>query len=62
MKSKYGHVNFDFMPETFSLPEEASAFTHRFNQIKHRIKHAKDNDSEVQDGTPSDNSWIYKPS
>jgi len=38
MKNKFGITTFDFLPETFWLPDDLGAFHHRFNQIKNKNK------------------------
>lgn len=55
MKARFGQNHFDFMPETYSLPEDMQLFQTRFQQIKSQKKRGESGDHE-------DNVWIYKPS
>lgn len=34
MKNRYGFKHFDFVAETYQLPDDLTTFQHRFNQIK----------------------------
>ena len=48
MKEKFGFYQFDFAPETYSLPEEMPEFQKRFESIQ--------NDESEDYGTNSSNS------
>lgn len=60
MKIKFGHNVVDFVPETYYYPDDMSAFTQRFNQLKNKIKKQKEDNEKLEDR--EDNLWIYKPS
>lgn len=60
MKSKFGFSQFDFVPETYQLPEESSYFHQRFMAIKKSMV-SNDDDESLSD-QQQDNLWIVKPS
>ena len=78
MKEKFGFYQFDFAPETYSLPEELAEFQKRFEAIQndesddygtnssHSRKRGQqdeeDDNSSAGNAREPDNCWIVKPS
>ena len=61
MKNRFGYKQFDFVTESYTLPDEYVNFQHRFNSIKNKISKRSESPEDTRK-KQDDNLWIYKPS
>lgn len=58
MRDKFGSKEFNYLPETYILPEQTLEFKMAFNEHESRLKYCDNKDAN----NLTDNIWIVKPS
>jgi tubulin polyglutamylase TTLL5 len=60
MQKKYSKTYFNFIPETFVLPEEFDKFEDAYNQIQEKLSRNNGAHKSIQK-VAKNNMWIVKP-
>ena len=60
MQKRYSKTYFNFIPETFILPDEYERFEEQFNYIQEKVRRNGGAHGNVQKVNKS-NMWIVKP-